>query len=101
MSFFNRLRSLFGDAPKDDAGSPAPMIDCEEALSVVHDFLDGELEGVPHDQVKAHFDACQRCYPHLRLEEQYRQAMRCAASEEQAPDGLKVKLMELIAEADA
>lgn len=101
MSFFDKLRSLFGDASKDNGSSPAPMIPCEEALSLVHDFLDGELEGVSHDQVKAHFDACQRCYPHLRLEEHYRQAIRRAGSEQQAPEGLKVKLMKLLAEADA
>ena len=101
MSFFDKLRSLFAGTPRDDGGSAAAMIPCEEALSVVHDFLDGELEGVSHEQVKAHFDACQRCYPHLRLEEQYRQAVRRAGSEQQAPAGLKVKLMELLAEADA
>lgn len=101
MSFFDKLRSLFGDASKDNGSSAAPMIACEEALSLVHDFLDGELDGVSHDQVKAHFDACQRCYPHLRLEEHYRQAIRRAGSEQQAPEGLKVKLMKLLAEADA
>jgi anti-sigma factor (TIGR02949 family) len=101
MSFFDKLRSLFGDTSPDNGSSAAPMIACEEALSIVHDFLDGELEGVSHDQVKAHFDACQRCYPHLRLEEHYRQAIRRAGSEEKAPDGLKVKLMKLLAEADA
>ena len=77
------------------------MIPCEEALSVVHDFLDGELKGGSHEQVKAHFDACQRCYPHLRLEEQYRQAVRRAGSEQKASARLKVKPMELLAEADA
>ena len=101
MSFSEKLRSLFSGTPGDDGGSATAMIPCEEALSVVHDFLDGELEGVSHEQVKAHFDACQRCYPHLRLEEHYRQAVRRAGSEQRAPAGLKVKLAELIAEADA
>jgi anti-sigma factor (TIGR02949 family) len=101
MSFLDKLRSLFVGTPGDDGGSAAAMIPCEEALSVVHDFLDGELEGVSHGQVKAHFDACQRCYPHLRLEEQYRQAVRRAGSEQKASARLKVKPMELLAEADA
>ena len=101
MSFLDNLRSLFVGTPNEHGGSAAPAIPCEEALSVVHDFLDGELVGVSHEQVKAHFDACQRCYPHLRLEEHYRQAVRRAGSEQQAPAGLKVKLMELLAEADA
>jgi anti-sigma factor (TIGR02949 family) len=101
MSFLDKLRSLFTGIARDGGASPSAMTPCEEALSVVHDFLDGELVGVSHEQVKAHFDACQRCYPHLRLEEHYRQAVRRAGSEQQAPAGLKVKLMELLAEADA
>ncbi len=28
-----------------------------------HDFLDGELEDVPQEEVRAHFEECQRCYP--------------------------------------
>ena len=78
-----------------------PVISCEEALNAVHDFLDGELPDVSHRQIKAHFDVCQRCYPHLRLEEVFREAIRRAGTEQQAPAGLKVKLMELLAEADA
>lgn len=101
MSFLDKLRSLFADTPQDGGDSATPMIPCEEALSVVHDFLDGELPGVSHEQVKAHFDACERCYPHLRLEELFREAIRRAGTEERAPAGLKVKLKELLAEADA
>jgi mycothiol system anti-sigma-R factor len=63
--------------------------------------LDGELQGVSQEQVKAHFDACQRCYPHLHLEEVFREAIRRAGTEQRAPARLKVKLMELLAEADA
>ncbi len=101
MSFLDKLRSLFADTPPDGGSSALPMISCEEALSVVHDFLDGELPDVSREQVKAHFDACQRCYPHLHLEELFREAIRRAGTEERAPAGLKVKLMELLAEADA
>ena len=101
MSFLDKLKSLFTVAARDGGASSSAMIPCEEALSVVHDFLDGELPGVSHEQVKAHFDACQRCYPHLHLEEVFREALRRAAAEQRAPVGLKPKLMELLAEADA
>jgi len=56
---------------------------------------------VSHEQVKAQFDACQRCYPHLHLEEAFRDAIRRAGTGQRAPVGLKLKLMELLAEADA
>ena len=101
MSFLDKIRSLFVATPAGGGGSAVPAISCDEVLSVVNDFLDGELEGVSHTQVKAHFDVCKRCYLHLRPEERYRQAIRRARSKEQAPAGLKVKLMKLLAKADA
>ena len=48
MSFLDKLKSLFAGTRQDDGGSALPEIPCEEALSFVHDFLDGELEGVSH-----------------------------------------------------
>lgn len=94
MSIIDKIRMLFG------GGGMAPdMIPCEEALRLVHDFLDGELEGVPRDQVKAHFDVCQRCYPHLQLESAFREAVHRAGSTESAPSELKAKVAALIAEA--
>ena len=48
------------------------------ALALVHEFIDGELEQVPHASVKAHFDVCQKCYPHLRLEGAFRDAVQRA-----------------------
>ena len=101
MSFLDKLKSLFTSAAGGGGDTPSAMIPCEDALSVIHDFLDGELQGVSEKQVKAHFDACQRCYPHLHLEEVFREAIRRAGTEQRAPAGLKVKLMELLAEADA
>ncbi len=101
MAFLDKLKSLFTGAARAGGASSSEMIGCEEALSVVHDFLDGELRGVSHEQVKAHFEVCQRCYPHLHLEEVFREAIRRAGANQRAPAGLKLKLMELLAEADA
>ena len=101
MSFLDRLKSLFSGTGQDAGSSGSPMITCEEALGVVHDFLDGELDGVSEEQVKAHFEVCKRCYPHLHVEEAFREALCRAAAEERAPTALKARLMELLAEADA
>jgi anti-sigma factor (TIGR02949 family) len=70
---------------------------CEEALSLVYDFLDGELDGVPREQVRAHFDMCRECYPHLKLEASFRAALRKASMGEAPPPGLKQKLMDALA----
>ena len=102
MSIVDRLKSIFGLAGSSGAEDPpGEMISCEEALSLVHDFLDGELDSVPASRVKAHFDVCQRCYPHLHLERVFRETMRSAASGESTPADLKSKVAALIAEAEA
>lgn len=125
MSIFDSIRRLFGgspggDGPSDGAGSSNgsgsfgpegdevgaagsggddEMIPCEEALRLVHEYLDGELDDVPRSRVKRHFDVCGRCYPHLRLESSYREAVRRAAAGERAPAELKAKVSRLLAEA--
>lgn len=72
-------------------------ISCEKALSLVYEFLDGELDGVPAEQVRAHFDMCRECYPQLKLEESFRAALRKASIGEAPPAELKQKLMDALA----
>lgn len=95
MSIFDSIRRLFGGSP----GGDDEMIPCEEALRLVHEYLDGELEDVPRSQVKRHFEACGRCYPHLKFETSYREAVRRAAAGERAPAELRAKVSRLLAEA--
>ena len=108
MSIFDKLKALLGlssanGASADDGMSTdmAEMISCEDALRLVHEYLDGELERVPEAQVKQHFEVCQRCYPHLRLENAFRDAVRRAASGEAAPAALKARVAAMIAETEA
>jgi mycothiol system anti-sigma-R factor len=65
----------------------------------VHDFLDGELKGVTPAEVKAHFEICQGCYPHLRLERAFREAMQRACARQTAPPELRDKVERLLSEA--
>lgn len=92
MSFLDKLKiRLPGGGSRR-----AAMIPCEEALRFVHDYLDGELSGESLERVKAHFDACARCYPQLRLEESFRTAVRHALSRQRAPEGLREQILELL-----
>ena len=99
MSFINRLKRMFGGggAPQNGAGH-AEMISCEEALSVIYEFLDGELDDIPQQRVREHFEVCRRCYPQLRLEEAFRAAIQNASRRETAPPEFKARLLDLIAE---
>jgi anti-sigma factor (TIGR02949 family) len=81
--------------------SDSRRITCEDALRRVHEFLDGELDDVSPDQVRGHFDICQRCYPHLRFEESFRKAVQRAAGRETAPAELRERLLRMIAEPPA
>jgi len=105
MSFFDRLRSLLKGRSRNghasDGAGDMEMISCRDALILVHEYLDGELDDVPEARVKAHFDMCEQCYPHLHLEAVCRDALRRAAGRAVAPPGLKEKLVVLIAEAEA
>ncbi len=103
MSMLDRLRRWFGVGSADavEEGDGVAMISCEDALRLVHEFMDGELEGASADEVKRHFDMCQRCYPHLRLESAFRDALKRAASGEAAPPELRDKVTALLEEARA
>lgn len=108
MSFFDSLKRLFGgSAGRDGEGSSMPpsdsgggaameMISCEEALAVLYEYLDGELEGVSHERVKAHFDICARCYPRLSLEKSFLAAVEKAGTGEKAPPELRTKVLGLL-----
>ena len=72
-------------------------ITCREAVTVVQEFLDGSLEGVSAAQVRAHFEACSRCYPHLRFERSFREALARVTRGEGAPPELKSRVVELLA----
>ncbi|MCG6987775.1 MAG: zf-HC2 domain-containing protein [Gemmatimonadetes bacterium] len=106
MSFFHRIRRIFGGRSSgghgdahahgggEDHGPGSPG--CQEAMSLLYDYLDGELEGVSLERVKAHFEACRMCYPHLRFEEAFRAAIQRAGRGEKAPADLKAHLLELL-----
>jgi anti-sigma factor (TIGR02949 family) len=100
MSFTDRIKGLFGGSPGNGHAHGMPeMISCEEALAALYEYLDGELVGVSHDRVKAHFDVCAKCFPKLRVEEAFRQAVRKATRGEETPPDLRDRLKDVLAKA--
>lgn len=100
MGIFDSIKRLFGGSSSNGSegdATDADMISCHEALSVIYEYLDGELEDVSREKVQAHFDVCARCYPHLRLEKSFRAAVQRAGAEAGAPSELKNRLMEILA----
>ena len=41
-------------------------VHCREALARIFEYLDGELAAGSADEIRAHFERCQSCYPRLR-----------------------------------
>jgi anti-sigma factor (TIGR02949 family) len=111
MTFFDRIRRIFGLRPPGARGEAHAhgggnghgpgSAGCHEALNLLYDYLDGELEGVSLERVKAHFEVCRMCYPHLRFEEAFRSALQRAGRGEKAPAELKAHLLELLGSTNA
>ena len=105
MTFLDRLKQLLGaghaSAPKtDESDEECPAcksITCMEAMAKVQEYLDGELDGVSHEEVAHHFSLCQRCYPHLRLEERFRDLLHRSQEGATCPESLREKVLELLA----
>jgi mycothiol system anti-sigma-R factor len=105
MSFLDRVRRIFGGERSNGRGrghghDPA-SVTCHEALGLLYEYLDGELQGVSEEHVRAHFEVCRMCYPHLRFEESFRTAIHRAGRGERAPEKLKAHLLELLEKASA
>jgi anti-sigma factor (TIGR02949 family) len=104
MSFFDRLMRLVrgSETSKTRSGgngkSPGVRehISCMEALEKLQEYLDGELDEVSHEEVAHHFEICQRCYPHLKLEERFRGLLNRAQEGEACPQHVREQVLELL-----
>lgn len=74
------------------SGDMKKKINCQEALRLVNEFIDGELDGVSSAEVKTHFELCKRCYPHLELERHFRDALKRACTREKASAALRQRV---------
>lgn len=106
MSFLERLRRLMqGEEPPvvsegkegECPSASTRHITCAQALEKINEYLDGELDDVTHEEVAEHFRVCKRCFPHLRLEERFREALRRSQEGEACPDHVKTQVLELLA----
>jgi anti-sigma factor (TIGR02949 family) len=104
MNLLDRLKRLLGGngAPPEVGGNGKPSgppepISCMEAMAKVQEYLDGELDGVSHEEVAQHFAMCKRCYPHLKLEERFRALLHRSSEEETCPEHVREQVLQLLA----
>ena len=67
-----------------------------QAMDQLQEYLDGELDDISHEEVAHHFSMCKRCYPHLKLEEQFRGLLRRSQEDEACPEHLRKQVLELL-----
>lgn len=64
-----------GPDARDDDGPPGG-VSCEEALSRVYEYLDGELEPAMQERIHRHVEICRRCYPRFDFERLFLDSVR-------------------------
>ena len=99
MGLMDELKRLFGRGTPDQRGNGGPdegAVSCEEALEKLFEYLDGELAGVEEERVARHFEICRRCYPRLRFERSFQQAVSTVQSGEVPPPHLKRRIAEIV-----
>ena len=73
--------------------------DCQKAVRVVYQYLDGEL-GSERVDVEAHLRRCRGCSSAVEFERVFLLRVRAACPERHTPDGLLDKIRELLRSAD-
>lgn len=70
------------------------VIDCEEALERLYEYLDGELTVVRSEEVRRHLELCAPCLKLSRFESAYVRFLEARARARSAPDHLRRRLLE-------
>lgn len=61
------------------------IISCEEALRVLAQYLDGELDHTRRDEVEAHLARCRSCYSRSEFEQRLRSRLGALRQEPVEP----------------
>jgi anti-sigma factor (TIGR02949 family) len=95
MNWMDELRRLIRRARQAEPQPVEPGdISCREAAERVYEWLDGELDPDMQDRVGTHLRECARCYPFLRFEEAFREAVqRAGARKEPTPESLEARVL--------
>ena len=67
--------------------------DCAEVLSLVYDFLDGEVDEADRARIVQHLDECSPCLRQYGLEQAVKALVHRSCTCEHAPDSLRVQIV--------
>lgn len=69
---------------------------CQEALSRLYAYLDGELSSEEEDSLQAHIDRCKRCYGRVEVERRIQERIREQVHGEKAPQTLLDRVSKIL-----
>jgi anti-sigma factor (TIGR02949 family) len=75
------------------------MIDCQDAMRQLWDYLDEELTEERMAAIREHLAVCQQCYPHYDFERAFLDAVASSRNERRAPGALRLKIRAVLREA--
>ena len=67
--------------------------DCTEVLSMVYDFLDGEVDDAERARIAQHLDECSPCLRQYGLEQAVKALVHRSCACEHAPERLRVEIV--------
>lgn len=92
MPFLKKLQMMWGRL----AGKP--MVDCDNVLEQLFEYLDGELGDPQSQEIQAHLEVCKRCYPRAEFERTFLEALQKAQSGEACPEAVRENILAAIQE---
>lgn len=99
MRWIDELRALLRRVGGQEPAAPPGGIDCHEALARIFEWLDRELEPGEEARVGEHLQTCAMCYPVLRFEQSFREALTHAHdAEPEVPPELQARVLHALEE---
>jgi anti-sigma factor (TIGR02949 family) len=95
----NQPASTGGARRIDNAGNMGnmgAMLNCTAAEQRLQRFLDHELTEEEAAEVRMHLEQCENCRSRFRFEASLRRLVRQGGRQEAAPEGLRVRVQDLI-----
>ena len=71
---------------------------CPEVLSLVYDYLDGEIDDERRAEVRAHLEECPPCLQQYSLEQMVKALVHRSCCQDTAPTELRVRVIARIQE---
>ena len=71
------------------------VIDCEEALRRLFEYLDAELQGEPQHEIEQHLERCRSCFSRVEFEKRLK-AYTADLGREPVPSELEVRIRKVL-----